>query len=295
MANKRPSHQPRADKPAEKLPAPLEEASGLVNAGKQLYVWVRRRRGRVAAVAAVCLLGVALVWWGWPELRERPGIEQLVEWFEQLMPISTCSGQNFCVAVADLQNDYDNKFGGAIVDAVENLQDIASPQAGRGQGASTGIEVIRIPRTISTAGNKTRTAEANAVIEARRYLEKSHADLVIWGVIISWGEKGSAPRIYWTTSEANQRSSDLLNVEGVQLPEQFWDQLASMLQLVIVTQYTHVEIQKVCMQHQIYGRAVQRLALLTDKERLAGRLHPGALPEPCADSFQFITAQLVRR
>src|SRR5689334_5879844 len=120
MAKKRTAHQPPADKPAEKLPEPLEEASGLVNAGKQLYVWVRKRWGRIAAVAAVCLLGVALVWWGWPELRERPGIAQVVAWFAQLTPIPACSEQNFCVAVADLQNDPDNKFGGAIVVAVEN-------------------------------------------------------------------------------------------------------------------------------------------------------------------------------
>jgi hypothetical protein len=195
MAEKTTEQEPQADKPAEKLPEPLEEASVLVNAGKQLYVWVRKRWGRVAAVAAVFLLVVGLVWWGWPELKERPGIEPLVEWLEQLTPIPVCSGQNFCVAVADLQNDSDNKFGGAIVDAVENLQGIASPQPGGGQGASTGIEVIRIPRTISTAGNKTRTAEVNALIEARRYLGKSHADLVIWGIVISLGEK-SAPRIF---------------------------------------------------------------------------------------------------
>ena len=171
MAKKGTSPKPRADKPSEKLPEPLEEASGLVNAGKQLYVWVRKRWGRVAAVAAVCLLGVALVWWGWPELRERPGVEQVVEWFEQLTPIPTCSGQNFCVAVAELQRDPDNKFGDRVADEVEKLQDIVSPQEGGGQGASAGIEVIRIPRTISTAGNKTRTAETNALIEARHYLK----------------------------------------------------------------------------------------------------------------------------
>jgi hypothetical protein len=210
MANNEHSREPRSDKDSEKLPEPLEEASGLVKASRQLYVRVRKRWGRVAGIATVCLLVVVVVWWKWPELKERPGIEPLVEWFEQLTPIPVCSGQNFCVAVADLQNDSDNKFGGAIVDAVENLQGIASPQVRRGQGTSTGIEVIHIPWTISTAGNKTRIAEANAFVEARRYLEKSHADLVIWGIVISLGEK-SAPRIFWTTSEANQRSSNLLN------------------------------------------------------------------------------------
>jgi hypothetical protein len=33
---------------------------------------------------------------------------------------------------------------------------------------------------------------------------------------------------------------------------------------------------------------VKRLALLTDKKRLAGWLHAGALLEPCADSLKFI-------
>ena len=95
-----------------------------------------------------------LVWWG-------------------LTPIPTCSGRNFCVAVAELQKDPNDKFGDAIVDAVENLQGEITGPEGTGKGAPyTGIEVTRIPRTPSTAGNKTRAAEASAVSKARRYLEK---------------------------------------------------------------------------------------------------------------------------
>lgn len=204
MANHRHSDESSSDKASEKLPEPLEEASGLVKAGKQLYVWVRKRWGRVAASVAVLLLGVVLVWWEWPELRERPGIERVVAWFEQLTPIPTCSGRNFCVAVAELQKDPNDKFGDAIVDAVENLQGEITGPEGTGKGEPyTGIEVTRIPRTLSTAGNKTRAAEAGAVSKARRYLEKSHADLIIWGVVVEVGEK-SAPRIFWTTSETNQ-------------------------------------------------------------------------------------------
>jgi hypothetical protein len=44
------------------------------------------------------------------------------------------------------------------------------------------------------------------------------------------------------------------------------------------------------IQHQIDGRAVQGLALLTHKERLASRFHPDALFQPRADCFQFIAA-----
>lgn len=184
----------------------------------------------------------ALIWWKWPELKERPGIEPLAEWLEEITtPIPACAGQNFCVAVAELQNDPDNKFGGAIVDAVENLQDLTSAPAG--QGAHAGIDVIRVPRTISSSGNNTQLAQIHAFTKAQRYLVKSHADLIIWGAVVAVGEK-NAPRIFWTTSEKSQRSSDLLSAEGVQLPAPFWQQLASMLQLVVATQFTQFASQE---------------------------------------------------
>jgi hypothetical protein len=46
----------------------------------------------------------------------------------------------------------------------------------------------------------------------------------------------------------------------------------------------------VFLQEQVDGRAVQRLALLAHKKRLAGRLHPGAFFQPCADSPQLVGA-----
>ena len=44
------------------------------------------------------------------------------------------------------------------------------------------------------------------------------------------------------------------------------------------------------LHEQVDGRSVQLLVLLTDKERLADRLHPGAFFEPCADSPQLVAA-----
>ena len=43
-------------------------------------------------------------------------------------------------------------------------------------------------------------------------------------------------------------------------------------------------------QGQVHGGSVQRPPLLTDKERLAGRLHPGAFFQPCADGPQLVAA-----
>jgi tetratricopeptide (TPR) repeat protein len=147
--------------------------------------------------------------------------------------------------VADLQKDPDDKWESAIVDAVENLEDVVGGNEGAGQGATakTGIEVIRIPRTISTSGNKTGVAETRAFEEAQRYLEKSRADLVIWGSVVEVGEK-SGPRVFWTTTTATKRSSNLLNSTDLELPADFWSQLATMLQLVVVTQYAQVSSQE---------------------------------------------------
>ena len=47
-------------------------------------------------------------------------------------------------------------------------------------------------------------------------------------------------------------------------------------------------------QEQIDGRAVQRPALFTDKERLAGGLHARAFFQPCAHGPQFVAAQGLR-
>ena len=43
-------------------------------------------------------------------------------------------------------------------------------------------------------------------------------------------------------------------------------------------------------QGQVHGGSVQRPPLLTDKERLAGRLHPGAFFQTCVDGPQFVAA-----
>jgi hypothetical protein len=48
------------------------------------------------------------------------------------------------------------------------------------------------------------------------------------------------------------------------------------------------------IEKQINGRTVQRLALLTNKKRLAGRPHPGSLLEPCADGLELVAAQRLR-
>src|SRR5262249_592457 len=144
-----------------------------------------------------------------------PGIEQIVERFEHFTPIPTCSGQNFCVAVADLQNDRDDRFGGAILDAIEHLEaETAEPKknhaVGRGISNNPGIEVIRLPRVLSVSGNKPRAAEDKAASDARSYLSKSHADVIIWGTVVQVGDK-SAPRIWWTTSEKTQASRNLIS------------------------------------------------------------------------------------
>jgi tetratricopeptide (TPR) repeat protein len=229
----------------EKLPEPLEKASGLYDTIRQIFILVRARWGRLAAGVAVVLLVSGLLWWAWPDIKERPGVEQIVEWLEQLTPIPTCDERNFCVAVAELGQDSTDRFGSAIVDQLENLQGMVTghESAGEALEPNIGIEVIRIPRTITTSGNKTRAAETAADEKARRYLEKSHADLIIWGTLVRVGDE-SGPRIFWTTSKETQRSLKLLVFQGLELPEEFFAKLTNLLKLVVLTQYSEISAQQ---------------------------------------------------
>jgi tetratricopeptide (TPR) repeat protein len=208
----------------DQLPESLEKARQLYETEKQ-YERGRKHWGRLTAAILIFILVIGLIWRGWPEIRRRPSIP-------------ACEGQNFCVAVAQVQNDPDDKFGTVIVDALESLQGkLSGPGSStKAEESYTGIEVIRIPLTISTSGNKTRVAEQRAFARTRYYLEKSHADLLIWGIVVPAGSI-SGPRIFWTTREATERSIKLLSFQGLDVSEEFMKKLASLLQLLVVTQY----------------------------------------------------------
>ena len=206
----------------------------------KLLKWAWSRWGWRVAVPVLFVVAV-FIWWNWPEIREHPGVEPATGWAaKELTPIPTCDGRNFCVAVADFEKDPGDTWGNAVADQVEKLQGVLGGNEAHGPAAGTGIEVIRIPRTISAAGNKTEVAETHAVARAQGYLEKAHADLVIWGNLIEVGHN-SGLRIFWTTGATTERSGNLLSFnQKLELPLEFWSQLASMLQLVVVTQYTQV-------------------------------------------------------
>jgi hypothetical protein len=85
-----------------KLFEPFEKAGELYEILRRIFTWVRTRAGVLAGGVAVVLLVLGLIWWEWPDIRERPGVEQAVGWLKYLETIPRCGGENFCVAVADL-------------------------------------------------------------------------------------------------------------------------------------------------------------------------------------------------
>jgi hypothetical protein len=101
------------DGPPERLPEPLEKVVVLYRTVRRIAAGVRARWGYLPAGLVVVVVVLALTWLAWPEIRERPGVRPAVMWLKQhLTSIPTCGAKNFCVAVADLQNDPDDRFGG---------------------------------------------------------------------------------------------------------------------------------------------------------------------------------------
>jgi len=66
----------------DKLPAPFEGARGLYETTGGIYRWLRLRWGALPSAVLVAVLPIALLWWYWPDIRERPGVDSLVAYID---------------------------------------------------------------------------------------------------------------------------------------------------------------------------------------------------------------------
>jgi tetratricopeptide (TPR) repeat protein len=73
---------------------------------------------------------------------------------------------------------------------------------------------------------------------ARKYLNESKADALIWGMIHRIDNR-SALRLFWTTSMNSRRAERVYELENFQLPELFWNDFREVLRLVVVNGASH--------------------------------------------------------
>src|SRR5262249_6542523 len=151
---------------------------------ERVYDWFAAHLGFWGRIAAGVFLFVGLCLWHWQHIEQMPLIDVVISWFgEQSLP--RAAPNRFAIAVANLKNDSEHRLEDQIIDALRSFE---QEQAGQD------VEILRFDRQISSDG--TEGSERTGYEQARKYLRRSGAQVLIWGSVLSSG-KDSAYRLYW--------------------------------------------------------------------------------------------------
>jgi hypothetical protein len=214
-----------------------------------------KRVGWPLAVLIVLASAGGLLWWKWKDIKERPGIEPLTKWFKRNR-IPRAPTDRLTIAVAQLVNDKDREHETLLADEL---------------GAFEGVETRRIGRAVGSEGRDKEKAEE----KAQSLLKKTGADVLIWGSVISRGDK-SAMRLYWTAARdvsGAKPSGKYLPTETLALPEEFWGDLKEILGLL--TQSRLADISFGQPGHFIAGKLAPLISQVQRKGSRNRRSWPG--------------------
>ncbi len=199
-------------------PSFLDRAEGL----RREFGKLRERVGTPLAILAALVIGGALAWWRWEDIATKPGVAEIVAWFEQ-KPIARSKPGRLTIAIAHLEDDKNREHEKLLRDALENDFE--------------GAETEPVDRTITPPDAETgQAAIAKAKDEASHLLRRSGADVLLWGKVVTLNGK-SEMRLYWTTG------GDLEGVkpnglypdsrETIAIPPLFWDDLKQVLGVLV--------------------------------------------------------------
>jgi len=142
---------------------------------------------------------------------------QVVQWW----PLPKAKPDVFTVAVARLEDDEKADMEMTIA---RDLRDL---------GKSNGIAVLEFPRVISDEDPPAGHAKA------RKWLNESGAQILIWGRVLVVPGRPAVPQLYWTNSEGSSERNESGRYgldENLRLPPVFQIDLSEILRLLVVTQ-----------------------------------------------------------
>jgi tetratricopeptide (TPR) repeat protein len=142
---------------------------------------------------------------------------QVVQWW----PLPKAKPDVFTVAVARLEDDEKADMEMTIA---RDLRDL---------GKSNGIAVLEFPRVISDEDPPAGHAMA------RKWLNESGAQILIWGRVLVVPGRPAVPQLYWTNSEGSSERNESGRYgldENLRLPPVFQIDLSEILRLLVVTQ-----------------------------------------------------------
>lgn len=183
---------------------------------------VFRRFGIPGLVGIAILSAFFYVFTHWKEVKTWPGVEFVVSYLTR-RSVPKADPNRFSILVAHLENDNANNEHENLI--IEGLNEFH------------GIQVLSLDRTIRLKGPIPEEMEKQGHGEARGYLERSGASVLIWGKVLPLSGK-TALKLYWTPAQENWQKWNRYDAPRLEnqlgLPELFWIDLAEILRLLVV-------------------------------------------------------------
>jgi len=187
-----------------------------------VWKWIYGRWGWLAVIAVLLLGAVGYAYVNWDRVSKWPGVPGMLELFSR---IPQADPNRFSIMVAHLQHDTDREYERLIIEDLKEFE---------------GIQVLELDRTILLEGPIPEEQEQRGHGEARGYLRKSRASVVIWGTVLRAGED-AVLKLYWTPACGGGRRSERYDAPALEmqlrLPEVFWSDLAEVLRLLVASRH----------------------------------------------------------
>ena len=192
--------------------------------------WLIRRFGRRGLILGLVLAAAIYVYANWAQVLTWPGVAPAIQSITR-SSIPQADPDRYSVLIAHLENDNGQELERLIIEALAEFE---------------GIQVLALDRLIPLKGSIPEEAEKNGHEQAGTYLEESKASLLIWGKVLPYQGK-TIPKLFWTPAgEKGQKTARYdapLLADQFDLPELFWSDLSSILQLLVVARSSEFHAQ----------------------------------------------------
>ena len=188
--------------------------------------------GLPGVIVLSVVMTLLFLWIFWKQVVKVPGVSWLVGVFKRA-PLPLFEPGVFGVLVADLENDSKNGAGASGL-----RSSIASK--------TEGVTVVRLNRRIDGMGKGTPSSVAKAQKNAHRYLEKTQAQVLVWGLVHTAGKEKELELFIDHLGEKGEAKPKPFRYEkGIFIKEEFYSDMINVLAMTITSRYTMFqELQK---------------------------------------------------
>ena len=99
-----------------------DKDSGLLESAERYhrdFVRLRKRVGLPVAILIGIMIGGAVLWWFWEDVAKKPGVADIVAWFER-RPVLPAKPGHVTIAIAHLEDDKNREHEKLLRDALDN-------------------------------------------------------------------------------------------------------------------------------------------------------------------------------